>query len=459
MSMTKNITEGNIYKNYLLYALPLILSSILASLYSTVDAVIAGKFISEHALGAISSTASYDILFQSLFTGFSGGFSIYIAQLFGKGESASIKQNTVDMVAFTVMVSLGISALSILFRNPVMNYLNIDPVLRRDAEIYFVIYTASYALAYANMVLMRVLYALGVTSFSIYVSLISALLNIGGNLFTVVVLNMGVAGLAISTVCSIAIVTVIYAALLSRVFKELGGPRVSCRFSLKCVRNSLIYTVPAAIQKLAFHATGIFIAPAINGLGADVTTGYSVMSRMYNICGQSFWNMSSAVDCHTAQSVGAGDYKKARRGLSAGFFMNVAALTPFVLVFVFWAEPIASIFFPSGYTGAAFDYAVRFFKVYAVFLYVNMIGHLMHSYMRSIGRVNTVLWVTLFGSVVKVVSTLMLIPRFHIDGIYMGNVLSWLADGALSVVIYFLFYHSERKIKAVIDGIHRRKAM
>ena len=71
MRITKNLTEGNVYRNYLLYALPLILSSILSSLYSTVDAVIAGKFISEHALGAISATSSFDILFHSFFNGFS----------------------------------------------------------------------------------------------------------------------------------------------------------------------------------------------------------------------------------------------------------------------------------------------------------------------------------------------------------------------------------------------------
>ena len=67
MRTVKNITEGNIYKNYLMYAAPLILSSVLVSLYSTVDAVIAGKFISEHALGAISATSSFDILFNSFF--------------------------------------------------------------------------------------------------------------------------------------------------------------------------------------------------------------------------------------------------------------------------------------------------------------------------------------------------------------------------------------------------------
>ena len=299
--------------------------------------------------------------------------------------------------------------------------------------------------------------ALGVTFFSIYVATASAFLNIGGNLLTVLVFDMGVAGLAFSTLFSVCATTVIYVVMLARAFRELPSEKVSYRFKLRYVTSSLSYTIPAAIQKLAFHATGFFIAPTINGLGADATTGYSVMTRMYNLCAQSFWNMSSAVDCYTAQCVGAGETKKLRKGLWAGLWMNTAALTPFVLAFVLFAEPIASVFFPAGYVGLAFTYAVRFFRVYAVFLYINMIGHLMHSYMRSIGQVYTVLWVTLVGSAACVVVTLLLTPLFGMDGVYLGRVLSWTVDGALSVVLYFALYHGEKRIGEVVRKLREKK--
>ena len=207
---------------------------------------------------------------------------------------------------------------------------------------------------------------------------------------------------------------------------------------------------------MAFNITGVFIAPAINGLGADATTGYSVMTRMYYICGQSYWNMTSAVNCHTAQAIGAGEHKKLGKGLFAGLVMDTAILTPFVLVFAIFANPIASIFFPTGYTGPAMAYAVRFFQVYAAFLYINMLGHLLHAYMRSIGRVNTVLGVTLISSAVKIAATLMLVPRFHIDGVYIGQSLGWLVDAAICVAIYFLFYYGEEKIKKITENILHR---
>ena len=457
MRTVKDITQGNIYKNYLQYAAPLILSSILNSLYSTVDAVIAGKFIGEHAMGAVSATSSFDILFNSFFNGFSGGFSVYIAQLFGKREFSAIKRNVVNMVTFVAIIAAAVSVAAIACRGYVLDYLNIDPLLRKDAETYFVIYTASYLFAYVNMILLRTLYALGTTSFSMFVSIMSAVINIVGNLLAILVFDLGVAGLAYSTLLSILMVTVVYLYMMKKAFRELKSEKVSYRFSWKVVKDSASYTFPTAVQKIAFHATGIFFAPALNGLGADATTGYSVMSRMYNYCGQSFWNMCSAVDCHTAQAVGAGDVKKVRRGLSVGFWMNVVALIPFVLVFTVFAEPVALIFFPEGYQGAALDYAVRFFDVYSIFIFVNMIGHLMHSYMRSIGRVITVLWVTIVGSTVRVAATLLLVPVYHMDGVYLGLVLSWIADGALSVLLYFILYHPWGKLQKVVDRVRNKQ--
>ena len=92
MCVSKNITEGNIYKSLILYAIPLILSSLLNNIYSTVDALIAGKFIGEYSLGAISATGSFETLFRSLFIGFAGGLSIYVAHLFGKGDFSNLKR-------------------------------------------------------------------------------------------------------------------------------------------------------------------------------------------------------------------------------------------------------------------------------------------------------------------------------------------------------------------------------
>lgn len=457
MKVTKDLTEGNIYQNFLLYAIPLILSSLLSCLYSTVDAVIAGKFISEYALGAISATGSYDTVFFSLFNGFGAGFAVYIAHLFGKRDHATLKRDVVQILMLLSMVIVTVSALSILLRGPILDYLKVDPLLRADAETYFIIYTAGYLVTYINLILVNILHALGVTAFSFYVSLASALLNIGGNLLTVLVFDLGVAGLAFSTLFSTAAATVFYLYMLRRAFRELPSERVSYRFSFSCLGRSLRYTLPAAVQQVAFHGIGLFIAPAINGIGADATTGNTIAGRVHNMCAQSFWNTTAAMSCYIAQCVGAGKTKRITRGLWVGLWMNCVILLPFVLIFAAFAEPIVSLFFPSGYMGVAFDYAVRFARFYTPFMFIELITHLIHSYIRSLGMVNVVLGITVFGSLTRLAATLLLVPTWQMEGAFIGQVLGWCGDAVASVIIFLLFYRTHEQILRCIERVRQKK--
>ena len=458
MKITKDMTEGNIYKNFLLYALPLIISTFLSQAYSTIDAMIAGKFISEHALGAISATGSYELMFQALFDGFTAGFSIYIAQKFGKKDFGAIKRDSVNMGMFVLIVSVIISVLSIAFRNPIMDYLKVDPILRSDAQTYFVIYASGYFLIYINLFLVKVLYALGITSFALYVSFISALLKICGNLLSVLVFDWGIAGLAFFSVLSSAAATVCYLIMLRRAFKELGNEKISYRFSFSCVLNSLRYTLPAAIQQVSFHGVGLVIAPSINGLGAAATTGYNVSNRIYTLGTQSLWGVTSAFTCYTAQCVGKGDYAKIKRGLKVSFIMNCIMMLPFVLAIMVFAKPISSIFFPSGFVGDAYTYAVRYAMIYLPFVYVQLVGHILHAYMRSLGSMNMVLGITIFGSVIRIIATILLVRTMHIEGAYLGQIISWAADAILSTAIVICGYRTIEQIKRVAERIKIKKA-
>lgn len=457
MKLTKNMTEGNIYKNYLYFCIPLILSSLLSQAYSTIDAVIAGKFISENALGAISATGSYDLLLKSLFDGFAAGFGIYIAQQFGKGDFATVKRDIVSNGVFVSTLSLIISLLSVLFRNPIMDYLKVDPILRADAEVYFVIYTMGYALSYLNLLLLQALYALGITSFSLYVSFIAAVLKIAGNLLSVLVFDLGVAGLAFFSVVSNATVTVCYVMMLRKAFRELQSEKKTYRFSFSCVKNSLKYALPAAIQQVAFHGIGMLIAPSVNALGAAATTGYDVSIRIYNLGTVSLWGVTNAFTCYTAQCVGRGDHKKIPGGLKVGVILNCLMLLPFILALGIFARPVTSVFFPAGFVGDAYQYAVRYAAVYLPFVYIQLVGHILHSYMRSLGSVNTVLGITLFGSMIRVVATVWLVPGMHIEGAFLGQIISWAADAIVSVIIVLCLYRTQDQLERIVGRVRNMK--
>ncbi len=456
MKLTKNMTEGNIYKAYFGFAIPLLFSLLLSQAYSTLDAVVAGKFISENALGAISSTGSYELLLHSLFSGFAAGFGIYIAQQFGKGDHVAVKRDVISMGIFVSSVAAAISLVSILLRDPIMDYLKVDPILRKDAEIYFVIFTAGYALSYLNLLLAQVLYALGITSVSLLVSFLSAVVKIGGNLLSVLVLDLGVAGLGIFTVLSSGATMLCYLLILRKAFRELKSEKTPFRFRLSCVKYSLKYTLPAAVQQAAFHGVGLLIAPCVNGLGAAATTAYNVANRVYNLGTVSLWAVTNAFNCYTAQCVGKGDHQKVGHGVKSGYILNCAMLLPVVVGFMLFAKPLTSIFFPADFTGDAYQYALYYTSFWLPFVYVQLVGHMLHSYMRSLGQVNVVLWITLLVSAVRVAATSLLVPVMHIQGAYLGQVISWAADAVVSIAIVYCRYRTPDQLKTIIARIHKK---
>lgn len=450
MKVTRNLTEGNIWRNLLYYAVPLLLSSLLSQAYSTVDGMIAGKCISAHALGAVSATGSFETLFRSLFGGFTAGFAIYISHLFGRKSFAAIKRDVLGMTVFVALLSVTISVLAVLFLDPVLDYLKVDDSLRADAAVYFVLYTGGYVIFFVNLVLVNVLHALGVTSFSFYVSLLSALLNIGGNLLSVLVFGMGVAGLALATLVSSGAATVIYVRMLRKVFREMDTAGEKCPFSFSGVRRSLRYSLPAAVQQLAFHGIAFLLAPSVNALGAAATTGYNVANRIYSLGTQGIWSTASAFACYTGQCVGEGSIPKLRRGVKVGFWLSCATTLPFVLAMVLFAGPAVSLFFPQGYDGEARAYALRYATVYLPFVYVQLVGHLLHSYMRSLGCVPTVLGITIVGSAARLLATLWLIPAMHMEAVFLGQIIGWSLDAAVSIGLYLCLYRSDRQLRRIL---------
>ncbi len=458
MKVTKNLTEGNVYKNLLLYAVPLILSSLLSQAYSTVDGIIAGKFIDEYALGAISATGSFETLFSKLMSGFAAGFSVYTAHLFGGKRYADVKRDIVNTAGVVGVIALLVSVFAITLHDPIMAYLNVDSVIYDEAERYFVIYTAGYLIFYLNDFFVHVLHALGITSFSLYVSLLSFLLNIGGNLLMILVFDMGVAGLALATVISAAVSSVIYLVMLRRAFREMESEHVRYRPNLCCLAHSARYTVPAALQMLAFHGISFFIAPSINSLGAAATTGYNVSNRLYSFATTSLWAATSAFACYIGQCVGEENPHKIRRGLKCGFVLNgTLLLLPVVGVSIF-AGGIVSIFFPSGYTGEAYLYATRYATYFLPFVYVQLVGHILHAYMRSLARMGSVLAVTILGSVTRLVATLLLVPILQLDGVYIGQIISWGVDALASIILCLCLYRTVPQLWRVIEKATARKS-
>ena len=179
----KDLTENNIYKTFIIFAILMVFSGLLSQMYNAIDTIIAGKLLGSDGLAAIGATSALVQFISSAFWGYGTGFSIYIARLFGAREysriKASIFSNLLAMLAASAVITVSV----LCFHEKIFDILNVDFSIRKEAFKYFAVYMSGLFIITSNMTCGYIMNAFGIGSFPFYISIISAILNIFGNIF------------------------------------------------------------------------------------------------------------------------------------------------------------------------------------------------------------------------------------------------------------------------------------
>ena len=122
----KDLTSGNIYKTFIVFAIPLILSGLLSMLTGTVDTMMLGSFLGENEVAAVSATSSFTVFTTSLFVGFSQGLGIYIAKKFGEKNYKDIRSALLSTVLIYLLIIAVISIAYIFSFDLIAQILTID---------------------------------------------------------------------------------------------------------------------------------------------------------------------------------------------------------------------------------------------------------------------------------------------------------------------------------------------
>lgn len=446
---TKDLTNGNITRNFLLLSIPLVLSSLLSQAFGMVDMMVAGRFLGEEGLAATGATSSFDTLFNAIFWGFFNGTSVYSAKLFGAKRYKDLRTLLRNVGLFVAVAALLCSGVFVLLRAPLFLFLKIDPLIYQDAMDYFLIVMSGKVAMFLNGFFLYTLTALGNSVLPFWVSLFSSLVNLGGNVFTVTVLNWGVAGLAVSTVFSNLLVAVVYFAVVKKCISELPGgkEKLKWQIDLSLIGQTMRYGMPTATQQMIMYLCTFGLAPLINGIGVSATAGYSVVQRAYGICSSFYYSSARTVSSFVGQCLGAGKFDKIRQGMRSGFVQGVAYMLIPLIPLVLFPTQICGLFFEEGFTGEALDTAVRFCRVFLPFVVFGFLTNLFHAFYRGFGAIKMLLASTAVGAVVRLICSYLLVPEMRMDGIYLGWVIAWIAEAAFAAAIYFLCYRSMQMLQ------------
>lgn len=432
----KDLTENNIYKTFIVFAIPMVFSGLLSQMYNAIDTIIAGKLLGSDGLAAIGATSALVQFISSAFWGYGTGFSIYIARLFGAREysriKASIFSNLLAMLAASAVITVSV----LCFHEKIFDILNVDFSIRKEAFKYFAVYMSGLFIITSNMTCGYIMNAFGIGSFPFYISIISAILNIFGNIFTVAVLKIGVTGLAAATVFSASVTLICYIIKLHMCFKEMNVSKEHIKLSFRYIKSAFSSSAAVMLQQMIMYFASASISPFVNGIGSTASAAYTVILKIYDFNANIYQNSSKVLSNYTAQCMGSEKYRSIPKAVRTALIQGIVFVFPALLTCVFFTDSVTSLFFPSGDTGEAFGYVAAFSKLCLPFMLFNIVNNLFHALFRGANALNFLVTSTALGAAVRIAVSIICILKLGIYGLFIGWIASWIIECIFAVLVY-----------------------
>lgn len=341
----RKMTEGSPWKHILLFALPVLLGSLLQQLYNTVDTIIVGNFASEEALSAVGTTGSFTFLFLAIATGFSAGNGVVVAQLYGAGDEKHLRANASTGILMLLGMGILSTIISILIARPAYTSFVAVPESILDLTLqYFTIYALGLVFQYGYNIFSSILRAVGDSAATLYFLLISSVINILLDFLFVAGFHWGVAGAAIAT--DIAQFVSFIAAYLYMIRKY---PIFYFKFKdFTWDGNLAMKTIqvgfPIALQLMIVSFGLTFIQRAVNGFGKVMTASFTVGQRIEMYMNLPCNAFQTTLATFTGQNIGAGKTDRVKKGVRQALCISLIMTLCVSLCVWLAADSIGQIF-------------------------------------------------------------------------------------------------------------------
>ncbi len=321
---TINMCEGRIMPKMLLFAIPLMLTSVLQLLFNAADIIVVGRFAGDHSLAAVGSNSSLIGLMTNLFLGISMGTNVLVARYFGAKDEEGIRKATSTSMVIALVCGIFLTLFGLVFARKILTLMNAPAEILGLATLYLAIYFFGMTPMLLYNFGSAVLRASGDTRRPLFYLSLSGVLNVILNLFFVIYLRLDVAGVAIATVISQCLSCFLVLRCLAR---ETGPMRFSfgrVRTDWASLRDILRLGVPAGLQGVLFSLSNVVIQSRINAFGATVVAGNSASDSIELFVYFSMSAFYHATISFTSQNIGAGKIDRVYKVMKAGLICSVA---------------------------------------------------------------------------------------------------------------------------------------
>lgn len=434
---TKDMTEGNPVKLILWFAIPLFIGNIFQQVYNMVDTAIAGHYLGDDAIAAIGATSTIYSLLIALTMGSNSGFGIVVARYFGAKDMAKLKESIAAMFRLNITISAVLTVLSLLLIRPLMRLLNTPEEIFEQAFCYIGIILAGLIMTSLYNMCAGMLRAVGNSKTPLYFLIISSILNIVMDIAFVVVIPLGMAGIAIATVIAQTCSVVFCLVYIFKNYKELLPIEEKFKTTKDMTKEMLGMGFSMALMNSVFSIGSVILQSAINNLGTTVITAHTAARKILEMCMQPLSTIGLANSTFVGQNWGAGKVDRIKSTIKKVYVMELIwAAIAFVVMYVFGRQIVTLLIGTAD--EQVLDYAVMNIRInFALFPPLGIL-FVTRNAMQSMGYKVMPVISSGIELLMKVISAYFIVPKFGYMGASFTEPSTWVVCAAFLVICYIV---------------------
>lgn len=298
--------EGAILPKMLLFAIPLMASSVLQLLFNAADIIVVGKFAGDNALAAVGSNGALINLLVNFFVGLSVGVNVLVARYYASNQEENLRETVHTAMLLSVLSGVLLTFVGCLGAKQILVWMKSPDEVIELAAVYLRIYFLGMTAMMVYNFGAAILRAVGDTRRPLVFLFIAGVINVGLNLIFVIVFSLGVVGVALATVISQCVSACMVIVCLIRETGVIHLDIQSLRIYPEKFGKILQIGLPASFQGMLFSLSNVIIQSSINSFGATVVAGSSAGANIEGFVYVAMNAFHQAAISFVSQNYGAG---------------------------------------------------------------------------------------------------------------------------------------------------------
>lgn len=419
------LLSGNIRRQILTLAVPLLFGNILQQFYNTADSLIVGKFLGSNAFASVGISGSLMNLFIFILDGFCAGITVILGQLYGTGDRKKYREEVFTALLLGIVIALLISGVCTAFLDPILKLINTPDELIPYAESYLFIILAGLPFTCLYNLFSGILRSIGNTKAALAFLAAAITANIALDFLFIGVLGFGTGGAAAATILS-----QLFSAVCCFLYLRDTYPGLLCRRDdigahRDLMARTLRFGLISALQASSLYIGKILVQGSVNTLGTPGIAAYTAATRIEGFANSFGDSGGNAVSVMVSQNLGAGNHDRVKKSLFWGMILNWAVCIAVSFLMFFGSDPALRVFLGSS-DAAALDYGNSYIRLISIFYIFCFTGSAYMGYFKGRGHMVIAFCGTTMHIIFRAVCSAIMIGKMGLTAVALFSGLGWM---------------------------------